>query len=197
MEPTMPRVSLSSLFLGTALMMSGCHSCMGVYQETVCGFRDHHEAKMAWCAARDCYIDCQPHLYHFGLGFIEGYEAVAGGSEGCPPAYPPQCMWGPRYQTCEGREQILAWYNGYSHGAAQAHSDGVQQLNGLVTARDIYGGGCRNSPVVVDLSQFQKSGAAAEPIFEPTPSQDVDLLPIPGGTSAEAGILPPAPPVVQ
>lgn len=188
----MPKVSLSSLFLGSALMMSGCHSCMGVYQETVSGMRDHHEAKMAWCEARDCYVDCEKHLFHFGLGFIDGYEAVAGGAEGCPPALPPQCMWGPKYQTCEGREQILSWYNGYSHGAAQAHSDGVQQLNGLVTARDIYGGSCRQAPVVVDLSQFEQS-AAAHPV-EAVPTMEADLMPLPGGTSIEPQLLPPAPP---
>ncbi len=52
-------------------------------------------------------------------------EAVADGSDGCTPSFPPNTYWGWRYQSAEGQAKVAAWFSGYPHGARAAEEDGV------------------------------------------------------------------------
>lgn len=78
-----------------------------------------------------------PHVKHFEDGFIAGYVDVASGKSGCPPPLPPRKYWSPSSLHSTGRRTSLAWYNGYSQGAASAQEDGVcgwSRLDGVEPA---------------------------------------------------------------
>ncbi|MCA9080900.1 MAG: hypothetical protein KDA58_10100 [Planctomycetaceae bacterium] len=132
-------VRRTAMGLALGLMLtSGCHSLHTCVSEQIIACRNHEEAKMAWWSCEEYYYDCEPHLHDFGLGFQAGYQAIANGGDGCPPTMPPQKYWGVCYQSCEGREKVVSWYNGYSHGVSVALQDGVQNRNQIVTAMELY-----------------------------------------------------------
>lgn len=70
---------------------------------------------------------CLPHAFqrHFERGWRCGYLSVAKGRRACPPAVPPHQYWTHKYQSAEGRQFIVTWYDGWRAGAATAKSFGV------------------------------------------------------------------------
>lgn len=125
------------LLLGASLL-SGCFSLRTAISDEMIAIRNYEQARGAWASCRDIYVDCEPNLYDFGLGFRAGYVAVAGGGNGCPPTLPPQRYWGARFQNDSGRAQAVSWYNGYSHGVEVAMADGVGGNSGMVTSLELY-----------------------------------------------------------
>lgn len=119
-------------------LASGCYSFRSQMADNWIAIRNAEEARQAWLSCRDIYIDCEPNLYDFGLGFRAGYSHVAGGGVGCPPTLPPQRYWSARYQDDCGRQQVVAWYNGWSHGVEVALRDGVGNRNQMVTSLQLY-----------------------------------------------------------
>jgi hypothetical protein len=65
----------------------------------------------------------------FERGFLDGYaDFLYAGSPGLPPALPPKDYQRPRYQTPEGHQAILDWYEGFARGVAAAKASGLRQL---------------------------------------------------------------------
>ncbi|MCH7685640.1 MAG: hypothetical protein IH899_02990 [Planctomycetes bacterium] len=64
------------------------------------------------------------HEDHYQNGFIAGHMDTALGKSGCSPALPPRKYWESTYLSSQGREQIDAWFQGYSLGASLAKLDG-------------------------------------------------------------------------
>ena len=141
----MVRQILWTALVAAGLGAQGCYSFQSCIDDSLISMRNSHEACRAWWACRGIYKECEPHLHHFGEGFRAGYQAVAEGGNGCPPALPPHHYWKGCYQSEKGREKVVAWYNGYSHGAFMAQSEGLPDRNRIVTAYELYR---KNSPVV-------------------------------------------------
>lgn len=123
-----------------ASLMTGCAHMYDVTDDCMMKWRCCHEAKMAWLRCRDLYADvCYP--FDFGQGFRDGYQSVCMGSDGCAPAMPPRSYWSYHYQCDEGKCQIMAWYDGYHHGALAAQCDGCEGRSQVLCASDLYGDG--------------------------------------------------------
>ena len=133
----MVRKAALMLAVGVTLL-SGCYSLQTAFTDDMIAWRNYRAAQSAWWSCRDVYVDCEPNLYDFGLGFRAGYINVASGGNGCPPTLPPQRYWGPYYQSDCGREQVVAWYNGYAHGVELATADGMGNSNQIVTSMELY-----------------------------------------------------------
>ncbi len=84
----------------------------------------------AWLQWSKCYdhLDNKP---HFAKGFKDGYQNILEGGKGCQPTLPPRWYWKPCYQTPSGRCKTMAWFDGFSHGAAAAQQDGLGNLQQL------------------------------------------------------------------
>lgn len=93
------------------------------------------------------YYRRQHHYSNFGYprdfkaGFRAGYEAIADGKPGCPPAFPPKEYWSWEFQSAEGQARTRAWFEGYPYGVQAAREDGVNQWSSLVSSSKC-GGGC-------------------------------------------------------
>jgi hypothetical protein len=176
---------LSGCIIGLAAL-SGCNQLQDCINEELTNLSICHRAKCAWCECRYNYMDCQDYLWDFGCGFRYGYAAVLGGGDGCPPTLPPRKYWGPCYQTPEGHAAIVAWFDGYQHGAAMAMADGGSS-GSIPTSDEIYRKGCRG-PVDIDFEAFKKSHPA--PTSHSPALMDGDVPPLPDG-DVGAPIVPP------
>ncbi len=119
-------ISLMSLLL--LLSLTGCASISDRWHNPGTCVKNKCRAHHAWCKWCWCYDDVD-HRHHFGKGFRAGYRDVLEGGKGCQPTLPPRCYWKSCYQTCEGREKVNAWFDGFSHGALAAQQDGVANWN--------------------------------------------------------------------
>jgi hypothetical protein len=106
----------------------------------------------------------------YGLGFRDGFTDYLDAGPGNVPALPPRHYWKSRFQTPEGHQAILDWYDGFSHGAQVAAETGYRQfitlpsfLSRSVTAVHSY-----VSPV---------GPTTAEVIPTPLPETDTDDAP--------------------
>jgi len=145
------------------------------------------EAKAAYAAS------CQPqlpnaYLKHYELGWRNGYLSVAKGRRACPPALPPQQYWAHKYESPEGRQFVVSWYDGWRAGAQTAKCQQLDDLHRVPaihsdcdcrSACDCAGSGVLPNPSAVcssNLSQsFETTGdgptpAAPVPGIEPSPS---------------------------
>ncbi len=82
-------------------MVQSCHACWGWYQ-----------------VGKPC--ECSPFPKHYRAGWKAGYKDIAMGGCGLAPPVPPQKYWKARYENCEGRQRIAAWYAGFQCGAIAA-----------------------------------------------------------------------------
>lgn len=123
------------VFLG---LLSGCGHLYDCLDEHLVYVKCCHDSKVAWHHVKDLYSGvCHP--FHFGSGFRAGYMSVCMGGNGCPPALPPRKYWTVCYQCAEGRAKIVAWYDGFHHGALAAECDGCAGQSHLLTAFELYG----------------------------------------------------------
>ena len=111
----------------------GCMAIQDCVNTCVIDCRNRCYAERAWCACKSNYNDVECKC-DFGKGFKDGYVAVASGASTCQPALPPRDYWSFCYQTPEGQERMLAWFNGYSYGAVYAEQEGISDWSRIVTA---------------------------------------------------------------
>ena len=115
------------------LSSSGCTLFKGINEyvaynescdEFVLDWRNHVWSWQAW-RARMHQFGGQPQFYSFGEGFRDGYQEVATGGDGCPPAIAPRRFWSYNYQSPEGQAKVAAWFAGYPYGVQAAREDGA------------------------------------------------------------------------
>lgn len=117
-------------WISLSFVTVGCHSVRSHCNDTRTDVRNCILAHNAWTDYSEC-VEARPHYHDFGKGYKAGYRDVLEGGKGCQPALPPECYWGPCYETVEGRQQINAWFEGYSQGALTAQQHGLANLQKL------------------------------------------------------------------
>ncbi len=130
-------VNIALLTLVT-VNITGCSSVWDQIDENFYAMRIRSAAKHAWKHSAGAYCQIEHDLDDFGRGFIAGYAAVASGGDGCPPSLPPRRYWRTRFSTPEGKKLIVAWFDGYQHGAAAALADGYSESRRILTSGKIY-----------------------------------------------------------
>jgi hypothetical protein len=154
---------------------SGCYSLQDCIDQEVSTAVNCHRAKMAWCACRPNYVECQENLWDFGHGFRQGYQDVLNGKNTCTPPFPPRCYWGICHQNDYGRCAAAAFFDGYHHGVAVALADGYGSYTELPYSGCMYRN-CGPKPVQIDLEAYKASQTGGAPM----PSMmDNGLPPIP------------------
>lgn len=197
----MPFSRRLGVWLLSLASLSGCYTTSDRIHQEFAACSNKHRAMKAWCQCRSEYAECQEYLWDFGAGFRQGYADVAGGSDGCTPAVPPRKYWSHFYKSAEGQCAVVAWFDGYQHGAAVAVSDGANAYSHVPTSDEIYR---RNCPTTaMSLQQYQ---AAHGPTPSTAAPMDGGIPPIPepyGGGVPSPGdyhapyspdVLPPQPP---
>lgn len=124
---------LTAAALCLLLLTAGClYEIRDEVLESETNLRNHRRAFATW---RDCYPTYRSveNFHDFKCGFISGYKATAYGGNGCPPPLPPTEYWKGSYQTPEGKAKANTWFDGYAHGVLAAQSDGVAEMNQIVT----------------------------------------------------------------
>lgn len=187
-----PKIYSICLLLAAALAVgnAGCTLVQGLNEylayndrcdEFVLGWRNHVWANQAWLARRHLYFG-HPQFYALGEGFRAGYQDVASGGNGCPPALPPREFWSWQYQSGEGQAKVAAWFEGYPIGAEAAKEDGAGesqqiQVPGTVSglySPDFQSGRCPNCNVIhlgtpAEQVEGQPAGNAPAPAAESEP----------------------------
>lgn len=121
-----------------ASLTTGCAHTCDVADDCLMKWRCCHEAKMAWVDTAHLYSDVA-YPFDFGQGFRAGYQSICMGGDGCRPPMPPRTYWSHHYQCDEGRCQIMAWYDGYHHGALAAQCNGCEGRCNVLCAGELYG----------------------------------------------------------
>lgn len=127
-----------SLVVVLACAASGCSTscCYECIDNNVTGCHDHLEAKFAWHQSRRCFSEVE-YISDFRDGFIDGYVHVMNGGGLCKPTLPPRKYWSLTTRGADNNCRIVAWYNGWSSGVAQAQRNGMGS-GSMTTAADIY-----------------------------------------------------------
>ena len=184
----MPITKKLRVWLVGLAALAGCNSIQDRIDEQVAGCCNKHKAKMAWCACRPNYVECQENLWDFGAGFRKGYEDVLNGASTCTPPFAPRSYWGICYQNDSGRCAVAAWFDGYHHGVAVALADGYGGYSEMQYSGGMYRN-CCPKPVNIDLEAYKSSqgGVMAAPALS-----DDGLPPIPetipGGLPAQPNL---------
>jgi hypothetical protein len=124
----------------------GCASIADYHYSCVTSLR----ARSAWADAKKCLPkECITH--DFAKGYQAGFVEVSKGGNECLPPVPPNCYWGPHYQTPEGLCKVQCWYSGYSLGARQAAESCRHQWHNLPSLDNVsnpcLGDQCVASPI--------------------------------------------------
>lgn len=167
------------LALVATLSSTGCTLFRGINEyvayndacdEFVLNWRNHVWSWQAWRARMHQFAG-QPQFFSFGEGFRDGYQEVASGGDGCPPAIPPRRFWSYRYQSPEGQAKVAAWFAGYPYGVQAAREDGAAgfrdvQISGTTGAMysSAYAGG--NCPTCLDTHVAPGEGGMPVPHTE-------------------------------
>lgn len=127
-----------TLIVVAACAASGCSTscCYDFVDNTFSGCSDHLEAKMAWHCCKDCFCEVENYC-DFRDGFIAGYIHVMNGGGCCRPTLPPRKYWSLCTRGPDNNCRVVAWYNGWDSGVAQALRDGMGS-SPVLTAPDIY-----------------------------------------------------------
>lgn len=163
-------------------LMHNAHKAMthgSSWNEGVVVMRNRNWSSMAWHKRKHRFCG-QRHMTDYCSGFRKGYEDVAGGSNGCTPAFPPQDYWGWEYQSGEGQARTSAWFAGYPEGARAAEEDGIGNWTHLQV------GGMQ--PSTTQTTGAQASGGTVTP----TPTSNS----LPNPASPARTIIPGQPTVV-
>lgn len=136
------------LAVALACAASGCSSSCyyDCIDETFSGCHDHLEAKLAWHRNSDCFCEVENYC-DFRDGFIAGYIHAMNGGGCCRPTLPPRKYWSKCEQGTDTNCRVVAWYNGWDAGVAQAHRDGMGG-SPIVTGPELYH---TNNPYPVEL----------------------------------------------
>ena len=176
-----------------ASLMAGCGAMQDATDQQMMKLKCCHEAKMAWLRCHDLYAEvCYP--FDFGKGFRSGYQAICMGADGCRPAMPPRNYWGCQYQCEEGKCQIMAWYDGYHHGALAAACDGCEGRSKVLCAADLYAEAPHEMNYDdIAINVIPQDQMAHDP-YQPTPTGPMAVPPAPAVLDESA--VPPVPEVV-
>lgn len=172
-----------ALGLAAAFGLTGCcyYELRDMVDECTMNTRNCYAARCAWHRCGGDYDG--PHGRAYKDGFIDGYSAVAGGSDGCPPSMPPRCYWSCCETSCD---EVAAYFNGYSRGAVCAEKDGVAGCSRIAFRKPACGAVC---PV---------PGYGVGPgALTPAPAGVVSLPAMPPGPVGAGSPPPPAPPSVS
>ena len=127
------RLALSLALAVCSLPSAGCTVVHNGYSaltrnnswnDTVVVLRNRSHSSRAWHRRKQHFCN-EKHSADFCKGFRAGYEAIAGGSDGCTPAFPPSEYWSWEYQSGEGQARTSAWFTGYPYGVRAAEEDGA------------------------------------------------------------------------
>ena len=131
-----------ALGLAAAVSLTGCcyYELRDACDECTLNIRNGCAARAAWSRCGDAYAN-HHHLKQFKHGFTDGYAAVAGGADGCPPSMPPRCYWSCCNTGCDGAVIVNAYFDGYARGAVAAESDGVAGAGRIVCRKPACGPG--------------------------------------------------------
>ncbi len=172
----------ASIFLVSGF--TGCTSLTGMqnnwsynsgWNDMVSGYRNRAWSARAW-NIRKCNFPEQRHNHEFAQGFRDGYQAIADGSDGCTPAFPPRKYWSWRYQSPEGQQKVASWYSGYPQGARAAEEDGVGYFTQIQTSS-----GIQREYAQAGLMPKEQVGmypiAAPDPYALPAPQKGLQAMP--------------------
>ena len=125
---------IQGFLIGILLLscFSGCYEVRDGIDECAMKVRNKRRARAAWRRSKSVY-DCIEYRDDFEDGFRDGYYDIASGGRGTPPTLPPRKYWNSRYQNQEGHMKMMAWFDGFDHGALAALEDGVAEWNRIVT----------------------------------------------------------------
>jgi hypothetical protein len=165
---------------------AGCAQFQDYANERLIAARNQHLARRAWRSMRYAYPAEAPYARHFRRGFLAGYVNVASGGNGCPPVLPPKEYWGACYQTPEGREKILTWFDGFHQGALVAAQDGVGNWTEIPTSLpcNVRGLSRRGpyapamTPGAPSMPPVPPPAEAQPPTLVPAPMSNIDAAPI-------------------
>ncbi len=124
---------LTACFLVVLSCSSGCtlvhnaHRALSFndsWNEAVVVMRNRNWSTKAWHKRKHHFCN-ERHSQDFCAGFRQGYEDVAGGSNGCTPACAPRAYWSWEFQSAEGQARTAAWFAGYPQGARAAEEEGI------------------------------------------------------------------------
>lgn len=129
------RVGLLALVATSMLASSGCTLLTSSVKvaakdvhtwvdDSMASYRDRTLAEKSWIDVRAKYRNHE-YLRDFKRGFIDGYQSVADGGNGCTPPLAPSEYWGWKYQSPYGQAAVRAWFEGFPIGARAAQQDGV------------------------------------------------------------------------
>lgn len=122
--------------LSAAMLLGGFSGCTtihngyealtnnGAWNDTMIVLRNRSFSAKAWHRRKHNFCR-EKYINDFCAGFRSGFEDVAGGSDGCTPAFPPKEYWSWEFQSAEGQARTAAWMAGYPHGARAAEEDGA------------------------------------------------------------------------
>lgn len=176
--------------LSAAVLVSGFTGCTtihnahraitnnGAWNDTVVVLRNRSFSAKAWHRRKQNFCR-QQYINDFRAGFRTGYEDVAGGSDGCSPAFPPKEYWSWEFQSAEGQARTGAWMAGYPYGAQAAEEDGVSNWTQLQMSTGLQ-------------AQYQQAG-----MFEhkgalyPIPGESCQSCPTVDGAYLPPGAIPP------
>jgi hypothetical protein len=137
------------------------------WDKTVVTLRNRSFSAKAWHRRKHHFCK-EKYNSDFCNGFRAGYEAVASGSDGCTPAFPPSEYWSWEYQSGEGHGRTSAWFAGFPHGARAAEEDGVANWHQVPMSAGMQ-------------AQYQQTGML---------THEGALYPIPGPDSMGTGAIP-------
>ena len=109
----------------TLLLTSGCALCNRC-DDFACECRDNYRGYAAWTHWQPVYAGIC-YETDFGAGFQAGYSNMASRGNNQIPESAPRKYKSVFYHSETGREQMQAWFDGYSHGVIVAEQEGVDQ----------------------------------------------------------------------
>lgn len=107
----------------------------GTWNDTVETLRNRSYSAKAWYHRQGNFCNVG-NSRDFQAGFRAGYEAIADGKPGCPPAFPPKEYWGWEYQSADGKSRTAAWFQGYPYGVQAAREDGMDKWSHLLSSSE-------------------------------------------------------------
>ena len=176
------------LIVALACAASGCSSsCVyDCFDETFTGCSNHMEAKFAWHQCKGCFCEVENYC-DFRDGFIAGYIHVMNGGGCCRPTLPPRKYWSLCTRGGDTNCRIVAWYNGWDSGVAQAQRDGMG-TGPILTAPDLYH---TNGTYPIELPEDLRRVNAEDDIPQQLPGQGIlpdseEFFPSEGGSGVPA-----------
>lgn len=141
---------------------------------------------------------CQPDLplsflRHYERGWRCGYLTVAKGGDTCPPAVPPQTYWRHKYESVEGRQYVVTWYDGWRAGAATAKSYGADLCHKVPALDPCSTCNCRPDCDCRTACNYPTGGVLPNPGAAPNAAADIGAIPVPAPTMQRLPPIEPEP----